>query len=572
MAAGSCDLPEGPAYGKGTITLILPKTRGQEAAAYNKAAVVSRSVLPDGFIGTLAYRLTLTGPGETQTLEAGGGGIAVSLDAGEWAIQAEAYDPAAPAVTVGTGSAVMTVIAGQNTSVRIPMKIDPAYEAGLTEIYIHTEEDLRRVGTDFAIDGTISFYLEQNIVLTRPWSPIGDDTAPFKAKFDGNGKKVTINSFTSASLSGEYIGLFAYTDGAEIKNLMVDCNLGTSGSPLALTGTGWIHAGVLTGYADNGSLIENVSVSGSLYVSAALNFGLYFGGIAGGNSNSSVIRSSHVRADLHASTEDLNVYIGGLAGENKSAGGSGGIIEKSSFAGTVFIRDDESLSPPLTATNVYAGGIVGDMYSGSISACWASGTIDVWSYNGTVYAGGIAGGSSHIERCYAWTSILAEADTNGTGSAYAGGIGGIIHTGTFSQCYALGDVTTRKLGAADCYSGGIAGNSYQGTIEYCAALNDVTAGSSGYGYAIAGQQQLGCTFTGNYAANDKTASPSNPPDPDLKGYNTFASTAFRGPTAGAAYDSTNLNWSFPNNWKFLSGYPYPVLPWQTSPPVDPATL
>jgi hypothetical protein len=31
-------------------------------------------------------------------------------------------------------------------------------------------------------------------------------------------------------------------------------------------------------------------------------------------------------------------------------------------------------------------------------------------------------------------------------------------------------------------------------------------------------------------------------------------------------------WHFPNNWKFLSGYDYPVLNWQTRAPADPSSF
>jgi hypothetical protein len=54
------------------------------------------------------------------------------------------------------------------------MSVDPAYEAALTEIYIHNEAELRRIGAavnGLAInDPSRTFYLEKDIVLTPPWT------------------------------------------------------------------------------------------------------------------------------------------------------------------------------------------------------------------------------------------------------------------------------------------------------------------------------------------------------------------------------------------------------------------
>jgi hypothetical protein len=87
------------------------------------------------------------------------------------------------------------------------MTVDPAYEAGLTNIYIHNEAELRRAAAgDFAIDGSIQFYLERDIVLTQPWTAIGNNGTPFEAVFDGNGHSITINSFNGA-VSGSFVNL-----------------------------------------------------------------------------------------------------------------------------------------------------------------------------------------------------------------------------------------------------------------------------------------------------------------------------------------------------------------------------
>jgi hypothetical protein len=565
--AGSCDLSPRPEHQEGTLTLILPETRRQGTATSVRAGT-SRSVLPDGFTGGLVYRLTFSrSDGSFAALEAGGGGTTVFLEAGGWTIEAVAYDPGTPAATIGYGSAVITVIAGQNTSVRIPMQIDPAYEAGLTDIYIHNEAELRRVGAaenGLAIDDPHrTFYLENDIVLTKPWRPIGDEANAFKAKFDGQGHRVTINSFED--LSAAYLGFFAYTSGAEVKNLQIECNLGDSDYPVPLSSAKTsTYVGAAAGFADDASVFENISVSGSLYFSHTGGYYTHIGGIIGGNHNFSRISSCHVRAAIYGEEQSggagSSISAGGIAGENQDTDFSGGgIIEKSSFAGTLRGEGDNG--------SVYAGGITGDMNSGSISDCYASGTVDAWSFAGyEVCAGGIAGGSNRIERSYARVFVHAE----GSGEIYAGGIGGVVNSGTFSQCYALGDVTVTNNGSGTCWAGGITGKNYQGAVEYCAALNDVRSNNSPDARGIAGRKQLGTTFTSNYAASDMAVSPNGtpPPDTDLDGDSAHALADFEG--TGTVYGSSALNWNFTasGGWKFISGYGYPVLFWQANPPTS----
>jgi hypothetical protein len=584
----SCSSPAGPNYGTeantgdgmGTLILRLPGTKVPAAGR----AAVSRSVLSDPFIGTLEYRITLKhSGGGVVSLEAGGGKTAVPLQEGGWTIAVSAYVSSAPGTTVGSGGASVTVVAGQDVSVKISMSVDPAYEALLTEIYIHNEAELRRVGAaenGLAIDDPgRTFYLENDIVLTQPWTPIGspgvsgDPGNPFKAKFDGGGHTITINSF--ADLSAAYLGLFGYTDGAEIKNLKLHCNLGDIEIPLSLTGAGSIYAGALTGYADTNSLIENITVSGSIAtVTSSTASGLYAGGITGGTFEKSKIRSSHVRANLYAEGQGP-LFIGGIAGVVKEGTSSeiGICIEKSSFTGN--LRGGGGGASGNDGV-IYAGGIIGAMpATGMISGCYASGMVYVES-DGFAIAGGIAGSGTTIEQCYAWTSVTAVGNSN----VYAGGIGGKINSGTFSQCYALGEVTVSNTNNSidNCWAGGIAGNNYMGTIQYCAALNDfVGSGNSPYAYGIAGSNEGNCMFTNNFAAGDmeydKTDSTLSH-SADLDGDTSFALADFKRPLPiPSPYDSGKLNWTFGgDSWKWIDNYDYPVLSWQTEPPADPSTF
>jgi hypothetical protein len=579
LAGGSCNLPEGPDYGKGTLTLLLPETLAQEVpvqgtVAQNKAG--SRSVLSDEARAGLIYKLSFTGPGESQTLEAGGGGITISLDAGQWTVKAEAYklyDPTVqsapynPDELIGSGSAVITVIAGRNNSVRIPMRVDPQYESSLTDIYIHNEEDLRRVGAaenGLAIDNpNRTFHLENDITLNN-WTPIGNKDVPFKANFEGNEKIITINSFTDASLAGEYLGLFGYTEGAAINNLTLRCNLGTDSAPLDLTvpsgSEGVFYVGALAGYAED-SVFENISVSGSIKVISTDTKRIELGGIVGAYSSSSgdAIDSSHVRADLFAEGQQDGVIIGGVVGN------AGGTIKESSFTGTLQGK----------GSGVHVGGIAGDnVVNSTITACYASGVIIADAEEEDAYAGGIAGyNSNRVAHCYAGVNISASAVDN----VYVGGIVGYLWAGTdpiLLQCYALGSIAATG-DATKKYVGGIAGYNEEGAIKFCAALNTSISCDSPSGLNwIAGGKERSMSFEDNFFADElRSSSSATSNDSELLGTSS-PRMDFQDRSSGV-YGAGKLNWTFDtpgSGWDWINGYDYPVLYWQTEPPQSPALL
>jgi hypothetical protein len=586
LAAASCDLPGGPGFGTGTLTLLLPETAAENAA-------VSRSVLSDSFTGTLVYRLTFTGPGETRSLEADGGGTTLSLDAGTWTIEALAYDPANPAAPVGSGSLTVTVSAGRNSSVRIPMTVDPAYEAGLTKIYIHSEADLRRIGTDFAIDGSFitHFYLERDIVLTRPWTAIGSGSAPFKAQFDGQGHTVTVTSFGPAiKETGDvwvYQGFFAAAENAAIKNLHVKYDL--SGPVDIRTGDGSTYhdarAGGIAGNADN-TVFENIRVSGNFSVVFDGTSSLGVGGIAG--SLDGTITNCHVSGAIGGTSANY-LPIGGIAGSSSS-----GTIDGSSFTGTVSGNASGdcaaggiagAMDGDITACfaeghiraeadSSYVGGIAGKNPSstGSINKSYAAGIIEsIASYISN--AGGIAGSmGGSIEHCYAWANLSA-----GGAEVSVGGIAGVTHS-TITTCYARGAVLGTNSSTGDKYAGGIAGyTDGSGAVSSCVAMNDsISFSNSIYVRGIASRKNT-MSFADNYTASGlptsyDTSWTASPGTTGLDGSTTLLSN-FEGPPAGALYGSGYLDWDFAagtGDWKFIGGYDYPVLSWQTTPPPAPA--
>jgi hypothetical protein len=567
----------------GTLILHLPGKKPAAAGRANSKADSladdSRSVLSNEFIGELQYRITLThSAGGVVSLEAGGGETEISLKVGVWDIDVDAYDTSDPAVVVGSGSASVTIAAGEPATPTISMYVDPFYENDLTEVYIHNEEELLRIGAadnGLAIDNPDrTFYLEADIELTDPWTPIGGSSDyPFRAIFDGGGHTITINGFDEVEPFGEgLLGLFGYTDeGAAVKNLKVQCNFGDSGNLPEFSDIK--YAGAVAGVAE-GSDFENITVSGFFGISVThSNSGenLYFGGIAGKNV-AGTIRSCQVNAVLIAKGKEANtpdVYIGGVAGENLAVG-SGGIIEKSSFTGNLKGNGYHS---------IYAGGIAGNSNVGSkITDSYTAGIVEgvgegISSHHS--YAGGIAGKSDGtIENCYAWANVHSGTDYQ----QWAGGIAG-VSAGDISKCYAAGTVRSDENGGSSCV-GGIAGEA--GSVSDCIVLVSELDGASNSSlrnvYAIASSGSL----SNNYAL-EVSGSPgvdfvhihdnTNTSDQGSGYDNTARDGAIRTlnefkvrePSWVSIY-ITDTGWDFPGVWTWIDGWDYPVLSWQEAAP------
>jgi hypothetical protein len=561
----SCDFPQGMGNkgiedGKGSLSIVLP---GGNPGGRSQSGDMARSVLSNDFISTLRYQITLTGPGETIERETAGGTVTVSLQPGEWTITVEGRDPSDNDRLVGTGSETTTVILGKPVSVIIKMYVDTGYEAGLTDIYVHNEAELRRIGTDFAIDGSKTFHLENDITLTQPWTPIGDDGDHFKALFDGHGHTVTVAAFSSGALAAEYMGFFGYTEGGEIKNLNVKYEL--NGTVNNTNTDYYIYAGGIAGRAE-GTSISNARVSGSFTVSSSANSIFYIGGITGAYFNGT-IENCHVTSVELRGGAPASVCAGGISGELQSNAFSPPAIKSSSFTGTVVVQSGTG--------SAYGGGITGQSHSGTIIACYAAGTVDVSSSSADVYAGGIAGlfsSGDGMVNCYAFTAV----DANGVGN-YLGGIAGSGYSGTISTSYAAGFV---KGQGSSVYAGGVSGGyGNSGTIENCRVFLTILDGGASsdvhtlfaYWLPMSGTQQdnrvweaIAITRGGTtYTKADSFSGLSLDSDKDIA---TFS-------PAEDYTDSDLVSDSYPGwdfgtggDWKFISGYDFPVLSWQTSPP------
>ena len=117
----------------------------------------------------------------------------------------------------------------------------------------------------------------------------------------------------------------------------------------------------------------------------------------------------------------------------------------------------------------YVAGIVGYNNAGSISNCYATGTVSC----NDGYVGGIVGynNTGSVINCYATSSVSATGQTG-----YAGGLIG-YSSGIVSNCYATGSVS--GLGAY-AYLGGLIGYSYFDNVSNSYATSSISATSGDY--------------------------------------------------------------------------------------------
>ena len=133
------------------------------------------------------------------------------------------------------------------------------------------------------------------------------------------------------------------------------------------------------------------------------------------------------------------------------------------------------------------GGLCGENRGGSISNCYAAGSV-----SGSYYLGGLCGaGFGSISNSYATGSVTGDDDF--------GGLSG-VNAGTISNCYATGSVT----GGDDSYClGGLCGATF-GSINNCYATGSVTGGNALGG--LCGYNRNGtisnCYATGSVTGGD----------------------------------------------------------------------
>ncbi|SHI06988.1 The GLUG motif-containing protein [Sporobacter termitidis DSM 10068] len=282
----------------------------------------------------------------------------------------------------------------------------------------------------------------------REFARIGTGAArSFKGVFDGAGFKI-IGLYINQS-GTSYEGLFGYAEsGSVIRNVT-----------LSGTVNGGTSTGSVAGFTNG--LIENCASS----CTGTVTWQGQHGGIAGTAGAGSAIKNCVVSADVMGAD-----YTGGIVGR------TGGTVSGCSYTGAVS-----------NGWSNYHGGIAGGADAGSlISSCAVAGSVA-----GSESVGGIAGYTAgEISGCRSNTAAVTGQSKTGGVAGYASGTGSLIDDCAFSGTAA---------GTGGYNIGGIAGQ-LEGTVTHCAVTATVT-GTNSYiggvaGYAAGtGSKITDCTVT-----------------------------------------------------------------------------
>ena len=288
------------------------------------------------------------------------------------------------------------------------------------------------------------YELLANIALSTNWQPIGSTSDSFRSRLQGNGY-----SITNLDINGEdYLGLFAALAGATIDNLIVEV--------ASISGDSYV--GALAGSAKN-SHFTNVEIRAASTSSKLSATGINIGGMLG-----EIIDTTITNA-----TSDLSIVVAGNNVGEIIFNGVGGIV------GSVF---SSSISYAYSSGSVFAsggvsivGGLVGLIFDATISYSSASGSVSSRGTFNLAY-GGLAGSveNAEINNSSASGSVTSSGGTN---FSY-GGLAGAIYNSKISDSIASGSVIGN--GSSISYYGGLVGDMRSNsTISYSSASGSVTS-------------------------------------------------------------------------------------------------
>ncbi|MBO4778579.1 MAG: InlB B-repeat-containing protein, partial [Bacteroidales bacterium] len=228
------------------------------------------------------------------------------------------------------------------------------------------------------------------------------------------------------------------------------------------------YSGGICGY-NEGSLIG--CHMGSTTVTSTTN---YCGGICGYNTN--IVSECTVAYSNISATQ----YVGGISGYN-----TGTISNGATTFGAITASGSSS---------VYAGGIAGRNYGGTVSYCYSTVSVTQTGSSSSSYIGGLVGSNStgsKIEYSYSQGDVTAKGN-------YCGGLTG-YNGAQITNTYAYGAV--KSVGY---YVGGLIGQQYSGTITNSYYLADVAADGNNTVQNGCGASSKGSTVADPSGVNKKS--------------------------------------------------------------------
>lgn len=212
------------------------------------------------------------------------------------------------------------------------------------------------------------------------WLPIGNDNNRWKGNMDGQAHTISHLYIKTAQ---SFVGLFGYTYGATIQDLIFD---NAKVENVNTTGTNTPYTGILAGYAygDSPSHIKGIKTTNNCTVIGQD----ITGGIVG------LAKINLENCENHSSVKGTK-SVGGIAGFSQEKN-----IKRCTNYGTV------------ENNNTYIGGIIGYAYGTSIEDCANYGKISSTGW----YTGGIAGqtvANSSIQNVFSYGDVTNTNDNLG---------------------------------------------------------------------------------------------------------------------------------------------------------------
>lgn len=290
---------------------------------------------------------------------------------------------------------------------------------GADEYVISTADELAGLAV---IANTDDQFYGKTVILgadidlgNQEWTPIGiwDDSSEFPEFFAGvfDGRGHTISNLYISNQSLNYVGLFGWiSSGARISNLTLE-NVNVTGTGNSEYG---VDVGALAGFVDNmdsePTLITHCAVIGGT-VSSSSEFSCV-GGLIGSTRYGPEISNCYAEVTVTGNTE-----VGGMVGNHNQAADMNNCYAKCTLTGSTtgglvgFAGENSQIISSYAKSVVNDcsafGGIIGSVYGGNFTDCFAS--FDMSTHSSQDSVGGIVGSSwyyvTNITNCYSTGSL-----------------------------------------------------------------------------------------------------------------------------------------------------------------------
>lgn len=371
-----------------------------------------------------------------------------------------------------------------------------------------------------------------DLVSYENWEPLGSVTVPFTGSLDGNG--YTISNLKITRATSDYVGLFG-----AVKGNISRTNL------TAVTVRGNNFVGGLLGAIDSGQ-VEDSTVAGNVIGNDNV------GGLGGAFRGTSEINSSSTNIFVTGRSNEgglIGSYTSSsLAFDNSAAGQvfnigtgrAGGLI--GTFSSSAGLRNSHASANVIgqsSAQNDRSGGLIGELLSGKVEYCYATGNVSYpnkSSFNAYGIGGLVGYSMGVIEKSYATGETFVDAI-----SASVGGLVGVAAGGSIINNYVTGKVTASPILPSE--SGSFVGLSKAELRNNYSAAKVVFPKNNGSSFL---GKNDGGTFSGNYydldivGISDGTGATAKHTEP-MKTRGTF------------------IDWDFDHVWIMDEGVSYPKL-------------